>query len=214
MAVLRDKFPERVPFRLTRMLVNAMEVSGVRGTYRGVCESVLSVLRANADSVMTMLEAFVHDRLRELGEYPTKEGESKDKSEAPPEEDGDSTNKVEQMKSSALRNAMETAIAEGGAMDLMRRRESVIYEVMRVAASGGGATCTNSCQLSQPLKMTMEMVRMVFSRKISTSAPLLCWHACEKGLTGRDRIAYRIGHSGGCFARQGRLGDGGERGGI
>ena len=28
-ALHRDKFPERVPFRLTRMLVNAMEVSGI-----------------------------------------------------------------------------------------------------------------------------------------------------------------------------------------
>ena len=34
----RDKFPERVPFRLTRMLVNAMEVSGVEGTYRATRE--------------------------------------------------------------------------------------------------------------------------------------------------------------------------------
>ena len=30
-AMHRDKFPEKVPFRLTRMLVNAMEVSGVEG---------------------------------------------------------------------------------------------------------------------------------------------------------------------------------------
>ena len=28
-AMQRDKFPERVPFRLTRMLVNAMEVSAM-----------------------------------------------------------------------------------------------------------------------------------------------------------------------------------------
>ena len=26
-AMHRDKFPERIPFRLTRMLINAMEVS-------------------------------------------------------------------------------------------------------------------------------------------------------------------------------------------
>lgn len=65
--VLREKFPERVPFRLTRMLVNAMEVSGVEGTYRGVCESVLRILRSNSDSVMTMLEAFVHDPLINWG---------------------------------------------------------------------------------------------------------------------------------------------------
>ena len=62
-AVNRDKFPERIPFRLTRMLVNAMEVSGIEGNYRSVCEAVLRVLRRNSDSVMTMLEASVHDPL-------------------------------------------------------------------------------------------------------------------------------------------------------
>ena len=31
-AMRRDKFPETVPFRLTRMLVNAMEVSAIEGT--------------------------------------------------------------------------------------------------------------------------------------------------------------------------------------
>jgi FKBP12-rapamycin complex-associated protein len=30
----REKFPEKIPFRLTRMLVNAMEVSGIEGTFR------------------------------------------------------------------------------------------------------------------------------------------------------------------------------------
>ena len=30
-AMHRDKVPEKVPFRLTRMLVNAMEVSGIEG---------------------------------------------------------------------------------------------------------------------------------------------------------------------------------------
>ena len=30
-AMRREKYPETVPFRLTRMLVNAMEVSAVRG---------------------------------------------------------------------------------------------------------------------------------------------------------------------------------------
>eukprot|EP00899_Mesostigma_viride_P025256 jgi/Mesvir1/5915/Mv00684-RA.1 len=59
----RDKFPEKVPFRLTRMLVKAMEVSGIEGNFRTTCESVMHVLRANKDSVMAMLEAFVHDPL-------------------------------------------------------------------------------------------------------------------------------------------------------
>ena len=59
----REKFPERVPFRLTRMLVRAMEVSGIEGNFRSTCEGVMQVLRGNKDSVMAMLEAFVHDPL-------------------------------------------------------------------------------------------------------------------------------------------------------
>ena len=63
MALYRDKFPERVPFRLTRMLTNAMEVSGIEGNFRSTCESTMGVLRHNRHSVMAMLEAFVYDPL-------------------------------------------------------------------------------------------------------------------------------------------------------
>ncbi|ERM95810.1 serine/threonine-protein kinase TOR isoform X2 [Amborella trichopoda] len=59
----REKFPEKVPFRLTRMLVKAMEVSGIEGNFRSTCENVMQVLRQNKDSVMAMMEAFVHDPL-------------------------------------------------------------------------------------------------------------------------------------------------------
>eukprot|EP00004_Rigifila_ramosa_P027283 TRINITY_DN882_c0_g1_i1.p1 TRINITY_DN882_c0_g1~~TRINITY_DN882_c0_g1_i1.p1 ORF type:complete len:2377 (-),score=590.06 TRINITY_DN882_c0_g1_i1:39-6899(-) len=62
-AMHRDKFPERIPFRLTRMLINAMEVSGIEGNFRSTCESVMSVLRENKESLMAVLEAFVHDPL-------------------------------------------------------------------------------------------------------------------------------------------------------
>lgn len=59
----REKFPERVPFRLTRMLVNAMEVCGVDGYFRHTAEAVMTVMRYNKASLMVMLEAFVHDPL-------------------------------------------------------------------------------------------------------------------------------------------------------
>nr|WIM49540.1 HIF1a pathway protein [Daphnia magna] len=62
-AMTREKFPEKIPFRLTRMLVNAMEVTGIEGTYRSTCESVMAVLRGNKDSLMAVLEAFVYDPL-------------------------------------------------------------------------------------------------------------------------------------------------------
>jgi FKBP12-rapamycin complex-associated protein len=96
----REHYPERIPFRLTRMLIAAMEVSGIEGNYRSTCDSVMKVLREvgegppsalpvlvlvvaasfrcltatrvpvlgvlrlqHRDSVMAMLEAFVHDPL-------------------------------------------------------------------------------------------------------------------------------------------------------
>ncbi|CAN0880245.1 Cell division cycle 20.1, cofactor of APC complex [Linum grandiflorum] len=59
----RRRIRSQVPFRLTRMLVKAMEVSGIEGTFRNTCENVMQVLRTNKDSVMAMMEAFVHDSL-------------------------------------------------------------------------------------------------------------------------------------------------------
>eukprot|EP00002_Diphylleia_rotans_P004010 TRINITY_DN1288_c0_g1_i6.p1 TRINITY_DN1288_c0_g1~~TRINITY_DN1288_c0_g1_i6.p1 ORF type:complete len:2340 (-),score=509.17 TRINITY_DN1288_c0_g1_i6:204-7223(-) len=62
-AMHREKFPEKIPFRLTRMLIQAMEVSGIEGNFRYTCESVMRVLRENKESLMAVLEAFVHDPL-------------------------------------------------------------------------------------------------------------------------------------------------------
>ena len=73
-AINRAKFPEKVPFRLTRMLVNAMGVSGVEGNFRCTCESVMGVLRHHKDSVMAMLEAFLHDPLISWNLEGRKEG--------------------------------------------------------------------------------------------------------------------------------------------
>ena len=56
-AMHREKYPERVPFRLTRMLTYAMEVSNIEGSYRTTCEHVMRVLRQNKESVMAVLEA-------------------------------------------------------------------------------------------------------------------------------------------------------------
>ncbi|CAL1276555.1 unnamed protein product [Larinioides sclopetarius] len=62
-AMTREKFPEKIPFRLTRMLIHAMEVTGIEGTYRKTCQKVMKVLRDNKDSLMAVLEAFVYDPL-------------------------------------------------------------------------------------------------------------------------------------------------------
>ena len=62
-AMHREKYPEKIPFRLTRMLTNAMEVSGIEGTFRETCEGVMGVLRQSKESLMAVLAAFVYDPL-------------------------------------------------------------------------------------------------------------------------------------------------------
>jgi len=62
-AMSRDRYPEKIPFRLTRMMINAMGVTGLEGTFRQSCHSVLRLLRNNKDSLMAVLEAFVYDPL-------------------------------------------------------------------------------------------------------------------------------------------------------
>jgi serine/threonine-protein kinase ATR len=58
--------PERVPFRLTRNMVDAMGLTGVEGGFRRVCEIVLKVLRHNRDMVLSVLETFLYDPLVEF----------------------------------------------------------------------------------------------------------------------------------------------------
>ncbi|CAN8069739.1 unnamed protein product [Agarophyton chilense] len=63
-AMKREKYPERVPFRLTRMLVDALEPCGVNGHFRQTSQVAMEVLRNDArQSLLSMMEAFVYDPL-------------------------------------------------------------------------------------------------------------------------------------------------------
>ncbi|KAA6374952.1 MAG: putative Serine/threonine-protein kinase tor2 [Streblomastix strix] len=59
----RENFAESVLFRLTRMMINAMDLGGVRGVFGVTCERTMSLLRKGKGSIMAMLEAFVLDPL-------------------------------------------------------------------------------------------------------------------------------------------------------
>lgn len=72
-AALREKWPEKVPFRLTRMLVNALEASGIEGSFRITLDHVVRVLRSNSESLLALFESFAHDPLINWGfDIPTK----------------------------------------------------------------------------------------------------------------------------------------------
>lgn len=62
-AQTRSAFPEKVPFRLTRMLTKAMEIGGIEGLFRHGCVGVMTVLREERNTLLSILEAFLHDPL-------------------------------------------------------------------------------------------------------------------------------------------------------
>ncbi|BDA48015.1 Serine-protein kinase ATM [Coccomyxa sp. Obi] len=55
--------PELVPFRLTRDVVDGMGATGVEGVMRKCCEETLRVLRVHKESLLTIVEVFIHDPL-------------------------------------------------------------------------------------------------------------------------------------------------------
>ncbi|WVR03316.1 hypothetical protein IAU60_000307 [Kwoniella sp. DSM 27419] len=67
----RSFLPEKVPFRLTRMMTNSFElaaragldVPGSRGTFKQASLIVMSVLRDSRSTILAMLEAFLYDPL-------------------------------------------------------------------------------------------------------------------------------------------------------
>ncbi|KAJ0962868.1 hypothetical protein J5N97_027990 [Dioscorea zingiberensis] len=66
------KTPERVPFRLTRDVIDGMGITGVEGVFRRCCEETLSVMRTNKEALLTIIEVFIHDPLYKWALSPLK----------------------------------------------------------------------------------------------------------------------------------------------
>lgn len=58
--------PERVPFRLTHNMVDAMGIYGYEGPFRKSSELTLQLLRQHEETLMTIMEAFVYDPTLDL----------------------------------------------------------------------------------------------------------------------------------------------------
>ncbi|GAB1608793.1 serine/threonine-protein kinase ATR-like [Argonauta hians] len=59
------EWPEKVPFRLTNNMVDAMGPMGYEGIFRQACEVTLKVLRTQMDPLMSVLKPFIYDPLVE-----------------------------------------------------------------------------------------------------------------------------------------------------
>lgn len=59
------RVPERVPCRLTKSIVSAFGITGVNGSFKAHCEHVLNILRKERETILLILESFIHDPLYE-----------------------------------------------------------------------------------------------------------------------------------------------------
>ena len=62
------KSPEVVPFRLTPNIADAFGISGPEGLFRKSAEMCMQVLRENQETLMNVLDPFIHDPLVEWKE--------------------------------------------------------------------------------------------------------------------------------------------------
>ncbi|KAJ2310176.1 hypothetical protein H4S02_003575, partial [Coemansia sp. RSA 2611] len=70
--------PEKVPFRLTQNMVDAMGATGYEGVFRKSCEMTLRLLHEHRDALMSVLESFLHDPLVEWNKRATRASRAKD----------------------------------------------------------------------------------------------------------------------------------------
>ena len=128
-AMLRDKLPEKVPFRLTRMLINAMEISGLEGNFRITCRAVMELLREHKQSVMAVLEALAYDPLMNWRLLE--------------EEEQEQTSTAATAKAAATANDADGAAAgsEPDGASSGKRRSAVSFP--ETASSGKGSVAVN-----------------------------------------------------------------------
>jgi serine/threonine-protein kinase ATR len=109
--------PERVPFRLTHNMVDGMGLSGYDGVFRVACEKTLGVFRNNFESLVSVLEGFVHDPLVEWSNK--KKGQQRDAAGNVMANGEDSRTRLMRGKadSKAAAAAAETIAADGEPYD-------------------------------------------------------------------------------------------------
>ena len=54
------KFPEYIPFRLTRTMVKSFVPNGVEGDFRITCEETLKIVKENKESIIAVLDIFLN----------------------------------------------------------------------------------------------------------------------------------------------------------
>ena len=185
---IREKYPETIPFRLTRMLVSSLEVSGVSGTFGATCEMVMRVLRDNKLSVMAMLEAFVHDPLinwRLLGDTDADTPEAASGAPTPGDEENDDDRNDTEMLELAI-DGEEDGIEDD--MQITKRRSSVASIRRGAAASFRARTVRTTASTASENPPTQSLY---FDSKILNTKATKALKRVQDKLNGCDRFNVR-----------------------
>lgn len=124
----RDSFPERVPFRCTRQLVNALPVTGVEGLFRLTSQLVMKVLRDNKESIEAVFSSFVHDPLiQHLVLNPRQLTDIDEPAKPLPADEDDQIANTQNR--SQIRRRKTASVIEGTVTDLSPRAQRVVNRV-------------------------------------------------------------------------------------
>jgi FKBP12-rapamycin complex-associated protein len=182
-AMHREKYPERVPFRLTRMLTFAMEVSNIEGSFRITCEHTMRVIRENKESILAVLEAFIHDPLlnwrlntRESPPRPHFQSERRQSIiDAPGAQSADFDRSPMDNPNNAAAMMNANIQSHVGAPPGRRHRRSSILD----PALGGGI-------ILDPAKSSENNVAAQEAKEVQNARALVVLARVKEKLTGRD----------------------------
>lgn len=156
-AQLRPRLAEKVPFRATRMLLRALDVSGVFGAFRETCNQVMELLRGNRGGVMSLLSVFVHDplvhwKLVDIVQKLKQPAPERQEWEFADEVTGTPTGNLEKIltskTASLAASTTDNSLAKGQAEAVLKRVES---KLQGIVGSGSGSAWAMLCQYESVL---------------------------------------------------------------
>ncbi|KAK6905037.1 hypothetical protein I203_105856 [Kwoniella mangroviensis CBS 8507] len=158
----RSFLPEKVPFRLTRMMTNAfelasrggLEVPGTRGTFKQASLIVMSVLRDSRSTVLAMLEAFLYDPLLSWTIGPNDPSHADHNTQSSSEKPNKTKTKKSHVQTHVVPQSLAPGIGGTGGSDIYDRIENSLIATyletdsyMAKVSSSTGMTNTKALQV-------------------------------------------------------------------
>ncbi|GKT32207.1 Serine/threonine-protein kinase Tor, partial [Aduncisulcus paluster] len=155
-AMERANFPERIPFRLTRVLVKGLDIGGIYGAFKITCELSMILLRRSRDSLISMLQAFVYDPLLT---WVTEEEKKRDKSSSRDERGKTTTKKGDPLKPEQPEDEVNSLLGSNGG-EVRNIRALKILDRIKAKLSGKDFFDASRCN-SEVLSAENQVLKLI-----------------------------------------------------